>query len=236
VGIRGTGHETALRHGRRRRAHQARLERERARAGPARAARYGVPHRARAHRRWPQRDRITLDQSQELFEYADQCLRDHGAPYRRIRNGFHFEWVGDPAQHAQTVQPALLALADPRLRGAQAEFEEALAKRRRGAPKDLEDAVDEAAKSVESILKILHREHTIKPPATQQITQLFNSLVAAQILPGYIDKLIAAPAGPRNHMASHGQGSAVREVPAELADASIAAAATAITLLAHYLP
>jgi hypothetical protein len=49
-------------------------------------------------------------------------------------------------------------------------------------------------------------------------------------------KLIAAASGPRNNMASHGQGATVREVPEELADASIAAAATAITLLAHYLP
>ena len=54
---------------------------------------------------------------------------------------------------------------------------------------------------------------------------LFNTLVAAKGLPGYVDQLIAAPAGPRNHMASHGQGATVRAVPGELADASIGAAA-----------
>ena len=62
---------------------------------------------------------------------------------------------------------------------------------------------------------------------------LFISLQKAQILPPYVTNLVTAAAGPRN---SHGQGAAVRGVPEELADASITAAATAITLLAHYLP
>src|SRR4051794_10681852 len=70
----------------------------------------------------------------ELFKYADQTLRAHGAPYRRRSDALAFEWIGDPAVHAATVEPALLALADPRLAGARAEFDEALAKRRRGAP------------------------------------------------------------------------------------------------------
>jgi hypothetical protein len=181
-------------------------------------------------------DSVTAAMAETLFGEADGALQAHGAPYRRVPGAWRFEWVGDPAQHAVTVRPALLALADPRLAGARAEFEEALAKRRRGAPKDLEDAVDEAAKSVESVLKVLHHEHNVALPAKQQISSLFNTLVTTRVLPGYIDQLIAAPAGPRNHMASHGQGGTVREVPAELADASIAAAAVAITFLAHYLP
>jgi hypothetical protein len=146
------------------------------------------------------------------------------------------DWVGDPAQRALTVEPALLALTDSRLGGPRGEFEESLRKRRLGAAKDLEDAIDEAAKAVESTLQVLHDEHGVTPPRSQQVTPLFNSLVTANKLPGYVDKLIAAASGPRNNMASHGQGATVREVPEELADASIAAAATAITFLAHYLP
>ena len=172
----------------------------------------------------------------DFMDYADGALHGHGAPYRVADDARHFEWVGDPKQHELTVQPVLQALADPRLAGAQAEFEEALRKRRGGTPKDLEDAVDEAAKSVESILQVLAIELRVKPPRSQQVTPLFDSLVAAGKLPGYVDKLIAAAAGPRNHMASHGQGGRVREVREELAEASIASAATAITFLAHYLP
>jgi hypothetical protein len=61
-------------------------------------------------------------------------------PYRRAATAFRFEWVGDPAQHELTVRPALLALADRRLAGAGAEFEEALAKRPLGVPKNLKKA------------------------------------------------------------------------------------------------
>jgi hypothetical protein len=174
--------------------------------------------------------------TEELFKAADGALQAHGAPYRRHPEAWRFEWVGDPAQRALTVEPALLALTDSRLGGPRGEFEESLRKRRLGAAKDLEDAIDEAAKAVESTLQVLHDEHGVTPPRSQQVTPLFNSLVTANKLPGYVDKLIAAASGPRNNMASHGQGATVREVPEELADASIAAAATAITFLAHYLP
>ena len=183
-------------------------------------------------------DHLTAGMAEELFEAADRALRSHGVSYRRVPNVLRFEWMGDPVQHALTVRPALVALADARLDGARVEFEEALAKRRQGAPKDLEDAVDEAAKSVESALKILHHERGVPLPAKEQLAGLFNRLAsdAVNILPGYLDHLVLAPGGPRNHMASHGQGTSVREVPEELADAAIAAAAVAITLLAHYLP
>jgi hypothetical protein len=171
-----------------------------------------------------------------FMKYADGALRAHGAPYRRVVDDGRFEWIGDPQHHELTVQPALLALADPRLAGARAEFEEALRKRRDGTPKDLEDAIDEAAKSVESILKVLHDECAVPRSGKKPVLDLFTTLKKAQILPPYVTNLVTAAAGPRNHMASHGQGATVREVPDELADASIAAAATAITLLAHYLP
>lgn len=180
--------------------------------------------------------RLRAQDVADLYEYISGALQAHGAPYRAAGGDWDFEWIGDPAQHAVTVQPALLALADQRLAGSRAEFEEALSKRRDGTPKDLEDAVDEAAKSVESILKVLHDEHGVSRSGKEPVLDLFTSLKKAQVLPPYITNLVAAAAGPRNHMASHGQGATVREVPEELAEASIAAAATAITLLAHYLP
>jgi hypothetical protein len=183
---------------------------------------------------WFDRDRRDA-MADTFFSYADDALAAHGAPYQRADGEWMFEWVGDPGQHELTVQPALLALADPRLAGARSEFEEALLKRRMGTPKELEDVLDEAAKAVESVLKVLHDECGVTRPRQQQALSLFNTLTP-EILPGYSLNLVTAAAGPRNHMASHGQGAVVREVPEELADASIAAAATAITFLAHYLP
>ncbi|MGH2942350.1 MAG: DUF7014 domain-containing protein, partial [Solirubrobacteraceae bacterium] len=181
-------------------------------------------------------DMSGYDVLSELLRYADEALRTHGAPYRRIPRQWRFEWIGDPRQHVLTVEPALLALADRRLGGPQGEFEEALRKRRLGAAKDLEDAVDEAAKAVESVLQVLHDERAVPRPRNEVVSELFKSLKDAGVLPRYVANLVTAAAGPRNQMASHGQGATVREVPEELADASIAAAATAITFLEHYLP
>lgn len=177
----------------------------------------------------------------DFMDYADGALHGHGAPYRVADDARHFEWVGDPKQYELTVQPAVQALGDPRLAGAQAEFEEALRKLRGGTPKDLEDAVDEAAKAVESMLKVLHHEHKIPLPNKHEAASLFGRLSSnhsgrTALLPGWIDHLVLAAGGPRNNMASHGQGVTIRVVRRELADASVAAAATAITFLAHYLP
>jgi hypothetical protein len=172
----------------------------------------------------------------QVGRYIDRALSSHGTAYRLQTDDLLFKWIGDPKQHEIVIQPALLALGDPRLTGARAEFEEALQKRRSGAAKDLEDAVDEAAKCVESILQVLHDECGVTRSGTEAVAQLFGSLRDANVLPRYIANLVTAAAGPRNQMAAHGQGGTVREVPEELAEASIAAAATAITLLAHYLP
>lgn len=182
------------------------------------------------------RSHLNAGVAEELFEAADGALRAHGAPYRRVLNAHRFEWVGDQTHYALTVEPALRALVHTRLAGPRGEFEEALRKRRGGDAKDLEDAIDEAAKSVESILQVLHDEHGIARTGKEPVFALFTSLKNANVLPPYVENLVRAAAGPRNAMASHGQGGTVREVREELADASIAAAATAITFLAHYLP
>jgi HEPN domain-containing protein len=182
------------------------------------------------------RDWISAGMAEQLFAYADQALRAHGAPYRRVSNALRFEWVGDPAQHALTVQPALVALADARLAGARDEFEHALALRRRGGVKELEDAIEESCKAVESTLKILIAEFRLTPPKSQQLVPLYDRLAAEDKLPGYMKDAICASGRPRNHLSSHGQGPQIREIPEEVADAAIAAAATAITFLAHYLP
>ena len=83
---------------------------------------------------------------------------------------------------------------------------------------------------------MLHQQHGVPLPQRKNVKSLFGTLVAAGKLPGFIDNLVLAAAGPRNQMASHGTGATVRVVPEELADAAIGAAANAIVLLRHYLP
>jgi HEPN domain-containing protein len=175
-----------------------------------------------------------------LLVSADNALGASGCAYRLQHGNWpHFTWIGDAKQHALTIEPALLALADARLQGGpRDDFERALRKRRAGATKDLEDAIIAAAKAVESVLKVLYDEHGVKKPAKHELAGLFNDLARPEVavLPGYVQQLVLAVGGRRNHMAGHGPGSDVRDVPEDLADASIAAAATAITYLAHQLP
>lgn len=94
-------------------------------------------------------DRIHPQQVVDLYAYAGEALRAHGTPYRATGNDWDFEWIGDPVVHELTIGPALIALADARLRGGPSDdFERALLKRRLGTQKDLEDAIIAAAKSV----------------------------------------------------------------------------------------
>jgi len=172
----------------------------------------------------------------EWFEYIDGLLRVNGIEYSVVPRTLTFEWVGEDFNREQVIGPALTALSDPRLAGPAEEFAEALHKRRLAGNKDLEDAIDEAAKAVESTLKVLLVEHEVAPPARQTVVALFSVLQTAGVLPGYIEKIVTGAAGARNHMASHGHGAVAREIPVAVADASVAAAGTAIALLAHYLP
>jgi len=171
-----------------------------------------------------------------LLSYSAAALAAHGLPYRKDPHERRFEWTGDPAVHEETVAPALRVLADPRLAGARAEFEEGLGKRRAGGLKNYEDAIDEAAKSVESTLKVLIGANRFALPPKQGALSLFGVLTQNRALPGYLQKLVTAAADIRNHTAAHGQGAVAREASAEDADAAIGSAATALTRLAHYLP
>lgn len=181
-------------------------------------------------------DRRNRGLADRLMRYSDAALAAHGLPYCKHPKERRFEWTGDPGVREQTVLPALHMLADPRLGGARAEFEESLGRRRAGGLKNYEDAIDEAAKSVESVLKVLIGARGLDMPSRQGARSLFNKLTENGVLPGELQSLASAAADLRNHSAAHGQGATVRNVPPGLADAAIGSAATAVTLLARYLP
>jgi hypothetical protein len=180
-----------------------------------------------------------VERISEWLAYTDKVLRKNGLPYRLRPGTMNFEWIGDPAVQEIVLQPALLALADHRLQGGpRDDFERALHKCRLGAPGDLVEVMIAAARSVESVLKVLYEEHDVKSPSKHELGGLFNGLAHKDVgvVPGYLEHLVLAVGGPRNHMAGHGPGAEIRKVPDGLAEASIAAAATAIALLAKHLP
>jgi hypothetical protein len=71
-----------------------------------------------------------IERISDWLAYTDKVLRTNGLPYRLQPDTMTFEWLGDPATRQLVIEPALLALADPRVAGARPEFEEALRKRR----------------------------------------------------------------------------------------------------------
>ena len=156
-------------------------------------------------------------------------------PYRLDRQ-LELQFHGDPGERELVVAPALAALSDPRLAGARSEFEDALTKLGAGRPKDVEDAIEESRKAVESAMKVLIDEHNLGRTGKEPTERLINALIAGGVVEPQTSDLLRAAARIANAQASHGAGAVVRQVPDELAAAAVSAAATAITFLAARLP
>jgi hypothetical protein len=134
------------------------------------------------------------------------------------------------------LEPALRALREPRLAGARAEFEDALAKLGAGRAKDREDAIEESRKAVESAMKATLAANGELGHERKTSWPLIEALRDAGIVEAEADQLLMAAARVANATASHGAGSQPRDVPHELAVAVVGAAANAITFLAARLP
>lgn len=105
----------------------------------------------------------------------------------------------------------------------------------------MRDAVHEAANATESVMEVLLSVHQIPAPNKKTASALFNRLAAptatssGALLPGHIQQLVLAAAEIRNHEGGHGQGIAMAAPSPAMVDATIGAAASAITVLATYL-
>lgn len=170
-----------------------------------------------------------------VLRYVNGVLKRRGVPYQ-LDHDLVCRFNGDQAVHELVIAPAVAALADTRLAGARGEFEDALVKLRRAQPKDLEDSIEESRKAVESAMKVLLIAHGGELPTRPTTSPLHGALVAAAIVEPQTDDLVRAAARMANAAASHGSGSEIRAVPADLATAAVSAAAVAITFLAGRLP
>lgn len=155
----------------------------------------------------------------ELGSHIDELFSKRGVPYSF--EGGKFVWAGDRAVREVVVEPALEALVGSRLAGASAEFDAALRHLRAGTQKDLEGAIEEAAKSVESALKVLAVETNTVVSADATVKPLFDALRDAGVVPPYIDNLIQAAARIRNKLGAHGAGAEPRQIEVDEAMAAI---------------
>lgn len=171
---------------------------------------------------------------EEVRGYISELFAKRGIPYHY--EDYKLVWAGDRGAHQVVVGPALQALADARLAGARNEFEAALGHLLAGTQKDREDAIEEAAKSVESALKVLVAEKGLTIAANATLRPLFDALKDGGVLPDFTDNLVQAAARIRNKMGGHGAGPQPRQIDLDIATAAVNGAAAAIVLLAGRLP
>lgn len=171
---------------------------------------------------------------EEVRGYIGELFKKRAIPYQY--EDCKLVWAGDRGTHQIVVDPALQALADARLTGARSEFEAALGHLLAGTQKDREDAIDEAAKSVESALKVLVAEKGLTVAANATVRPLFDALKDDGVLPAFTDNLVQAAARIRNNMGGHGAGAQPRQIDLDIATAAVNAAAAALVLLAGRLP
>jgi hypothetical protein len=170
----------------------------------------------------------------EVLEKIDELFAKRAIPYR-CQDG-KLVWAGDRGAAELVVRPALDSLGNPRLAGARSEFDAALAHLRAGTLKDREDAIEEAAKSVESALKVLAAETATNVATNATVRPLFDALKRAGVLPDYSDNLVQSAARIRNQLGGHGAGEQPRQIAGADAVAAINAAAAALVYLAAHLP
>ncbi len=168
-------------------------------------------------------------------EEANRLFAKRGVNYRFSDAG-EAEWHGDEGAYLAIVRPALDALRDNRMAGARAEFDAALAHLRSGSTKDVEDAVEETAKAVESAMKVVLAESGVTLKGKETARPLFDRMSKAGVVPAAADDAVLAASRIRNAFGGHGSGAQPREVPPGIAELAVRASASAICYLASRLP
>lgn len=186
----------------------------------------------------------TYEAEHQLPKLQRICER-RGVPYTLVADEegeCSFEWVGDPVVQEQVMAPARSALDDPRLEAARGDFENAREQLRADMPAARKHAVAEACNAVESGLKILLREHGRPIPERQNLDALIGACREADLFPPATDgggvpveQILAAPGRFGNRRGRHGSH-VPHDVEPDEAEAVVASAAVALTLIAHRLP
>jgi uncharacterized membrane protein len=174
-----------------------------------------------------------------LPERLNRICERRAVPYRVTQsNGeITFSWHGDAAVSNHAIAPALGALDEPRLAdGPRREFRQALHEMRQATPETLKQAVAEACNAVESTMKVALDANDVPRPKRENAQDLFEALVKARLTAKDAEELVLSAARFGNRRGRHGAGPVAHNVAPAEAEAVVAAAATAILLLASSLP
>lgn len=197
-----------------------------------------------------------LDAIDLAFRYIDRIIRPERGPkwaddaiselnIRFREHGIGYEYTNDELiridsqlLHSEAVKPALRLLSDtPEYAGAQAEFLTAFEHYRRGRKKE---AIGEALKALESVMKAICTKRKWPFDASAQAKGLIDVIFAHNLIPAFLTSHFSAlrstlesgvPTMRNKLPAAHGQGVAVVDVPEHLVAYILHLTASAIVLL-----
>ena len=152
---------------------------------------------------WTQRYVDAIDEINHRF-------REHGVGFE-FANGEILR-IDSQLLHAEVVKPALQLLHGPGYEGAKEEFLNAYSHYR---SQDNKEAVTNAAKAFESVMKVILSKRGWTHNATDPAKKLIAALIYGGLLPSYsenqltgLSMLLEGIPTPRNKNAAHGQGAA----------------------------
>ena len=174
---------------------------------------------------------------------AESAIEQINFRMRDALFGFQFEQgqiirIDSQFVHAEVTKPALVLLAQRGYEGPQAEFLAAHEHYRAGRNKE---AITEAAKAFESLMKVVCDMRDWPYPKGARASDLIKILRTQNLWPDYLDgsfdQLLATLSSGlpkiRNDDAAHGQGSAPRTVPDYLASYALHLSAAKMVLIAN---
>ncbi|OJX68453.1 AbiJ-NTD4 domain-containing protein [Magnetospirillum sp. 64-120] len=149
-------------------------------------------------------------QNEEFRQRLNQIMELHGCQWR-LSDGEFFKLDADFVGE-RIAASAHEALAANQFAGAADEYAKA---RREQASGDIKDAIFQAGKSFESVLKVLTGlEHVNADKLTQEfLSQGYLEDLPESVRQGFVSQVLKALPFLRNKLGGHGQGAEVLEVP-----------------------
>jgi hypothetical protein len=180
------------------------------------------------------------------LQKPDSAIEEVNLRLRRASIGYRYEAeklirVDDDITHEHIVKPAIHFLgSDKRLANARSEFLSAHEHYRKG---EHEDALVDALRSYESVMKVVLDSHGIAMSGKENCSDLVKLIWSNSIVPPYMQTQLSglksmletSVATIRNKLGGHGQGTTSQHVPDEYVAYVISTASAAISLIGSHL-
>lgn len=175
----------------------------------------------------------------EATDELNARFADHGLGYRFSVEAHQLIRSDSQFMQQEVVEPAWRLLHELAFAGPAEEFAHAHRCFRRGGPKDLEDAITNAAKAVESTAKAICAERRWKHDPGAPLVKLLKALWDHGLVPPRLDSFFAGLRTAlesglppiRNSQGGHGQGAKTRDIDDHVVELALNLSASTIVFL-----